>query len=62
MARDSVASARTGYLGIWGGVFLGDLNAILVVEKIEADKAHVIYAYGTHPLWGEAFYRRLPGR
>ena len=60
-ADDGVASARAGYLGIWGGVFLGNLNAILVVEKIEADKAQVIYAYGTHPFWGEAFYRRLPG-
>jgi len=60
-ADDGVTSARAGYLGIWGGVFLGDLNAILVVEKIEADKAQVIYAYGTHPIWGEAFYRRLPG-
>jgi len=60
-ADDGVTSARAGYLGIWGGVFLGDLNAILVVEKIEADQAQVIYAYGTYPFWGEAFYRRLPG-
>jgi beta-aspartyl-peptidase (threonine type) len=60
-ADDGVTSARAGYLGIWGGVFLGDLNAILVVEKIEVDKAQVIYAYGTYPFWGEAFYRRLPG-
>jgi beta-aspartyl-peptidase (threonine type) len=60
-ADDGVAAARAGYLGIWGGVFLGDLNAILVIEKIEADKAQVIYAYGRYPFWGEAFYRRLPG-
>ena len=60
-ADDGVTSARAGYLGIWGGVFLGDLNAILVVEKIEVDKAQVIYAYGAYPFWGEAFYRRLPG-
>jgi len=60
-ADDGVTSVRAGYLGIWGGVFMGDLNAILVVEKIEADKAQVIYAYGTYPFWGEAFYRRLPG-
>jgi beta-aspartyl-peptidase (threonine type) len=50
---------EAAYLGIWAGVFLGDFNAILVVEKVESGRASVIYAYGPHPTWGKGFYRRL---
>jgi len=60
-ADDGVAPEHARYLGIWGGVFLGDLNAILVIEKIDGDKAQVIYAYGKNTIWGKAFYRRIPG-
>nr|MDJ0958325.1 isoaspartyl peptidase/L-asparaginase [Arenicellales bacterium] len=60
-ADDSISPERTGYLGIWAGVIQGDFNHILVVEKTEGDKAQVIYAQGPHPVWGEGFYRRLPG-
>ncbi len=41
------------YLGSWQGIWTGDkegqLLHILVVEKIEASKAHVIYAWGDKP-------------
>ena len=60
-ADDDVGPERAGYLGIWGGVFTGNTNAILVVEKIERDKAQVIYAFGNNTFWGKPFYRRLPG-
>jgi hypothetical protein len=60
-ADDDIRPERAGYLGIWGGVFLGNNNAILVVEKIERDKAQVIYAFGNNTFWGKPFYRRLPG-
>ena len=58
---DSISPERTGYLGIWAGVIEGGFNHILVVEKIEGDKAQVIYAHAPHPTWGEGFYRRLQG-
>jgi isoaspartyl peptidase/L-asparaginase-like protein (Ntn-hydrolase superfamily) len=58
---DGVSSDKAGFLGLWGGVWDGDLNHILVVEEIEADSAKVIYAYGKYPFWGDGLYRRLTG-
>ena len=60
--NEGIEQSLAGFLGIWGGVFEGDLNAILIVEKIEADNANVIYALGRHPYFGEGIYRRLTGR
>ena len=37
------------WTGAWGG---NKLDHVLVVEKIEGNKAHVIYAWGTYPNWG----------
>ena len=48
-ADNGNSSERIGYLGIWAGVIQGDFNHILVVEKIEGDKAKVIYGQGPHP-------------
>ena len=59
---DSPGSERTRYQGIWAGVIQGDFNHILVIEKVEGDKANVIYAQGPHPAWGDGFYRRLLGK
>jgi isoaspartyl peptidase/L-asparaginase-like protein (Ntn-hydrolase superfamily) len=60
-ADDDIRPERAGYLGIWGGVFMGNTTAILVVEKIEGDKAQVIYAFGNNTFMGKPFYLRLPG-
>ena len=52
---------RAGLLGIWGGVFMGEMNHVLVVEKIETDSANVIFAMANNPFVGEV-YRRLSGK
>jgi beta-aspartyl-peptidase (threonine type) len=59
--EDGIEPDRAGFLGIWGGVFGGDMNIVLVVEKIESDSANVIYAMGRHPVSGDGVYRRLTG-
>ena len=61
VADDSISSERAGYLGIWAGIIQGNFKHILAVEKIEGDKAQVIYAHGPNPAWGKGFYRRLEG-
>ena len=43
--REDVAA----FSGRWSGVWLGDLEAMLIVEEIDADKAKVIYAWGDAP-------------
>jgi beta-aspartyl-peptidase (threonine type) len=61
VADNGISSERTGYLGIWAGIIEGTFRKIIVVEKIEGNKAQVIYAQGPNPTWGKGFYRRLEG-
>jgi beta-aspartyl-peptidase (threonine type) len=61
VADDGINPERAGYLGIWAGIIQGNFKHILAVEKIEGDKAQVIYAHGPNPAWGKGFYRRLEG-
>ena len=56
-----IESGLAGFSGIWGGVFEGNLNHVLVIETIEPDSANVIYAMGNHPAFGDGLYRRLNG-
>ena len=58
---DDIESDRAAFSGIWGGVFEGNINHVLVVEKVESNNANVIYAMGRHPVFADAHYRRLNG-
>lgn len=58
---DEVEPQRAGFLGIWGGVFDGNINHVLVIEKVDSTGANVVYALGRHPAFGNGLYRRLRG-
>ena len=60
-ADNGISSERTGFLGIWAGIIEGIFKKIIVIEKIEGNKAQVIYAQGPNPITGKGFYRRLEG-
>jgi hypothetical protein len=48
------------FSGKWVGKWSGRLDAILIVEHIDTDKANVIYAWGDAPQWGiEKGYKRF---
>ncbi len=56
----------SAYLGSWKGAWTGDkegqLLHVLVVEKVEPSRAHVIYAWGDKPESNiRGAYRRLTG-
>jgi len=57
---ESIASDKAAFSGTWGGVWLGSLNHVLVVEEIESEGAKVIYALGPNPELGPGLYMRLP--
>lgn len=41
-----------GFSGKWVGLWESTLQSILVVERIEGDKATAIYSWGVSPSWG----------
>ena len=55
---DRIAPERVSFLGVWAGVWVGSLNHVLVVEKIETDEARVIYALGPGNDRGYAYFVR----
>jgi len=41
----------TSLLGKWEGDWDGELNSFLIVEKVDLEKARVVYGWGTYPDW-----------
>ena len=39
------------FSGKWNGTWSGTLEAVLIVEEIDAQRAKVIYAWGDAPTW-----------
>lgn len=47
----NLSPKRTGFLGIWGGVFDGAITVLLAVEEVTATGARVVFGHGINPNW-----------
>lgn len=59
---EGVTPERAAYSGLWAGVWRGQLNHILAIERVEPNgAAQVVYASGVNEYWAEdeAFWLRL---
>lgn len=46
-----VRKELVAFSGKWEGNWSGNLDAVLIVEKIDNEKADLIYAWGDAPVW-----------